>query len=440
MAVRKRLIRVPQDRERSAALRMTGRYLVTVHGGAHREISDRLQRRGFAAANPVAARSSTANALPRGMHLMLPHVGVAIVDPHLEQEEALHLCASEEDAIIAVEPERIVHAAGIEDMSEYLRGWRDAVDALTDRLLSDSHQPSSLAADNTTATWGILATKAMKSRFTGLGIKLALLDSGLDITHPDFQGRDTVNANFVGDNAPFRGVLGHGTHCAGIAAGPLHPEKGPRYGVAYKCSIYAGRVADDQGNVGQGTIVQGIDWAIGEGCHVISISYEDAWSIGDPPFNTAYESAAQRALDAGCLIVAAAGNDMQKPGFVGAVGTPGNSPSVLTVAAVDRTFSTALFSNRVETDAPSVKGPDIAGPGVEIYSSWAVSRGEGEYHFLSGTSKATPYVAGIAALYAEANPGVRGRALKELIISKCIALSSGSARRGEVGHGLVQAP
>jgi subtilisin len=92
----------------------------------------------------------------------------------------------------------------------------------------------------------------------------------------------------------------------------------------------------------------------------------------------------------------------------------------------------------VEPAAPGVKGPDLAGPGVDIYSAWPVA--DGQYNTISGTSMATPHVAGIAALYAEAHPGVRGQALKDLIIGRCLPVPNQAGRQGEVGHGLVQAP
>src|SRR5262249_22510556 len=171
---------------------------------------------------------------------------------------------------------------------------------------------------------------------------------------------------------------------------------------------------------------------------IVSLSLGAPWQPGDPAFSPAYESAAQRALAAGCLLVVAAGNEADNPQFIGAVGTPGNSPSVLTVAAVDSNLDTAPFSNRLQPEAPGVKGPDLAGPGVDVYSSWPVR--SGRYNTISGTSMATPHVAGIAALFAQANPRVRGQALKDLILNNCMALSNGAARKGEIGRGLVQAP
>jgi subtilisin family serine protease len=197
-------------------------------------------------------------------------------------------------------------------------------------------------------------------------------------------------------------------------------------------------VLDDTGHGGDFNILEGIEWAIEQGCHIISLSLEAPWSPGDPPYSAAYEQAAQRALAAGCLLVVAAGNDADDPQYVGAVGTPGNSPSVLTVAAVDRNSATASFSNRLRPEASGVKGPDLAGPGVDVYSSWPVSTGR--YNTISGTSMAAPHVAGIAALFAEGSPRIRGQALKDMILNHCLALPNGTARKGEIGRGLVQAP
>ena len=288
------------------------------------------------------------------------------------------------------------------------------------------------------ATWGLITTRVVHSRFSGAGIKLAVLDTGFDMAHPDFRERQIEAKNFVGDNTLFHDGHGHGTHCIGTAAGPLHPSQGPRYGVAHEAQILAGRVLDDLGFGGDTNILQAIDWALAEGCQVISLSLGAPWLLGDPPFSPAYEQAAQRALAAGCLLVVAAGNEAHNLQFEGAVGVPGNCPSVLTVAAIDKLLATAPFSNRVRPGAPGVKGPDIAGPGVDVHSSWLVA--DGLYNSISGTSMATPHVAGIAALYVQANPGIRGEALKSLILNQTRELPNGPARRGEIGRGLVQAP
>jgi len=113
----------------------------------------------------------------------------------------------------------------------------------------------------------------------------------------------------------------------------------------------------------------------------------------------------------------------------------------LTVAALDKMMATAGFSNRLRPGASGVKGPDIAGPGVDVYSSWLVSDAMGgPYNTISGTSMATPHVAGIAALYAQSDPNARGLQLKNLVLNTCKDLVGGNLRTGEIGRGLVQAP
>jgi subtilisin len=434
------IMTVPQSRERRAAARMTGRYLMTMDERAGSEITAKLTDKGFGAATPLSRDASVAHSIQPGHQMALSNVGVAVVDPTPDQAETLHQFAAQEDGVIALEPERIVRAVQQIDVLAYIRGWREGTDALAARLIEE-HQatgPQPAAAADAVATWGLVLTKDLLTNFSGQNIKVAILDTGFDLSHPDFQGRQIITKNFVGDNTPFHDGVGHGTHCTGTACGPFKALRGPRYGIAYQALIFAGRVLDDTGHGGDFNILQGIDWAIENRCDIVSLSLGAPWLPGDPPFSRAYETAAQKALAAGCLLIVAAGNEADNPRFIGAVGTPGNSPSVLTVAAVDEKLATASFSNRVQPDAPGVKGPDMAGPGVGIYSAWPVVNGE--YNSISGTSMATPHVAGIAALYAEANPGVRGPALKDLLRSRALPLSGGVQRQGEIGRGLVQAP
>jgi subtilisin family serine protease len=439
MAISKILIRAPESPERRAAARMTGRYLITTQLDAHKEISAKLNKMGMKAATPLPRAAIAAKPLPSGSHLTLQHIGVALVDPKPNQEDSLHQMAAQESGVLAIEPERIVRAVDVQN--DYLRGWRDAVDALSARLLELPVVPAKTVAElaaDTGFTWGLVATKVTQTSLSGAGIRIAILDTGLDLSHPDFAQRNIVTKNFVGDTTPFHDGVGHGTHCTGTAAGTRQPPAEPRYGIAFEADIFAGRVLDDNGTGGDFNILEGINWAVEQRCDVVSLSLGAPWLPGNPPFSPAYETAAQRALAAGCLLVVAAGNDADDPRLVGAVGTPGNSPSVLTVAAVDRNLATASFSNRVQPGAPGVKGPDLAGHGVDVFSSWPVA--DGRYNTISGTSMATPHVAGIAALFAQADRTARGQKLKDVVLSACMALANGTARRGEIGRGLVQAP
>jgi len=137
-------------------------------------------------------------------------------------------------------------------------------------------------------------------------MRVAVLDTGMDLTRPDFAGRNIIPASFVPGQTPQDGHS-HGTHCIGTACGPLNPPGNTRrYGIAYQSSILVGKVLNNSGSGMQGWILAGINWAIQNRATVISMSLGSPVTLGTP-FSPAYEQAAQAALNNGCLIVAAAG-------------------------------------------------------------------------------------------------------------------------------------
>lgn len=162
MAISKILIRVPEAPERRVAARMTGRYLMTMQPSAHQEISAKLNRAGFKTATPLPRLAMAAKPLPDGTQLGLKNIGVSLVAPTPQQEDSLHRMAEREGAVIGLEPERIVRAV---DSNDYIRGWRDAVDALAGRLLEVPRPPAAVPAEVPTAaaTWGLVATKVVGS-------------------------------------------------------------------------------------------------------------------------------------------------------------------------------------------------------------------------------------------------------------------------------------
>lgn len=285
--------------------------------------------------------------------------------------------------------------------------------------------------DSAARTWGIAAVGAEQSAFTGKGIRIAVLDTGFDIQHPDFVGRAVTAVSFVGDGNP-QDAQGHGTHCIGTAAGPGADGNRPRYGVASEAEIFAGKVLNDQGFGAEVDILAGMEWAIDNGCHVISMSLGRATQPGEIP-SVPYERMGRRALDAGCLIVAAAGNESSRQfGFIAPVGAPANSPSIVAVAAIDSTGAVAPFSSGAVN--PNGGAVDIAGPGVGVFSSFPAPE---LYRSLDGTSMACPHVAGVAALWAQSDAGLRGQALWDALVANALALP---APASDVGAGLVQAP
>lgn len=293
--------------------------------------------------------------------------------------------------------------------------------------------PDKVAVDedsNRGATWGIEVTGVLDSPYTGAGVKMAVLDTGFDTTHPDFEGRTITTASFAPDET-IEDFHGHGTHCTGIACG-LADAQGDRYGVASAAHIYAGKVLSSRlGSGAQSWILNGMAWAARNGCKVLSMSLGSPVSEGEG-YDIAYERAARFARSKGTLTVAAAGNDSQrsKQRFE-PVASPADCPSILAVGAIDSELQIGNFSNRAINPSGLV---DIVAPGVDIHSSWPMPR---RYRTLSGTSMATPFVAGIAALlfekYPDATPAVIESELRK--IARSLPLPA-----EDVGEGLTMAP
>ncbi|MEJ7860879.1 MAG: S8 family serine peptidase [Pyrinomonadaceae bacterium] len=393
--------------------------------------------------------------------LVFEELGVAVVEAPPDQINAIGASiASEGSSIATYEPERYVYAfqdfavqravemggASAIDL-DYIQGYRDAVNELASKILGESGSSAAEGASEPMEvfnegqfTWGLQATKAAQSSFTGRGVRVAVLDTGMDLQHPDFIGRTVKSQSFVPGQAVQDGH-GHGTHCIGTSCGsrgPRNPNQLPRYGVAYEAEIYAGKVLSNSGGGSDGGILNGINWAVANRCAIVSMSLGARVSSPNQPFSAIYEQAAQRALLAGTLIIAAAGNDSNRPSVIWAVSHPANCPSIMAVGAIDAQLGTNLpkkvasFSNAGLN--PQGGQVDIAGPGRAIRSSWLRPQ---LYNTISGTSMATPHVAGIAALFAQAFPTQRGRALAGLLLSRALRLPLPSR---DVGAGMVQAP
>lgn len=284
---------------------------------------------------------------------------------------------------------------------------------------TDDTSTAVVNSTSATVTPGLVACGVDTTTFSGQGIKVCILDTGFDFNHPDFAGRSIVNASFIPGESTQDGH-GHGTHTAGTACGPQTPSGGgPRYGVAYNASMYIGKVLSNSGRGTTATSLAGINWALANGCDIISMSLSAKTGV-----QASYTQLGTTALAANALIVAAAGNDSQRPGTVAPTGSPANSPTIMSVAALDDSQNIAPFSNGGKVD--------IAGPGVNVYSSVPSPT---NYGLKSGTSMATPHVSGIAALWAEAL-GRRGQTLWGDLTNSAKAAGAAS----DAGAGLVQAP
>lgn len=436
----------------------TGRSLVLFEEG---QAGAGMQAVQEAVGVEVVAATGEESAPAEGGGILFESLGVAVVDAPPEQV----LQAAGETAILAIEPERIVYAleateyappagngytalpqpaapslpvaqapAGGGRSAEYLRGYREAVLHLTDSVGADEAAAAEAlvaAVDESQATWGLQVTKVVNCCRTGKGIRVAVLDTGFDLQHPDFAGRSVTTQSFIAGQAVQDGH-GHGTHCIGTALGAKCPGVRPRYGVAYEAEIYAGKVLSNAGSGSDTGILAGIEWAVQNKCAVVSMSLGAATRPGQP-FSQVFERVALRAQEQGTLIVAAAGNESRRQeGVINPVGHPANCPSIMAVAAMDVQGAIARFSNRgIDPGGGQV---DIAGPGVDVHSSWPLPT---RYRRISGTSMATPHVAGIAALYAEADATARGAALGRVLTGRAQRLTLPSS---DVGAGMVQAP
>ncbi len=415
---------------RRPAVQTTGRQVVVFADGADEPvdwsaagISDVADSRDFTTGR-VSART-----LREAGATVFSRLGIAVVSAAPDQIGALR---SASRPVLSVSPE-LVHRVLPEDPSDYVRGYRDGVTDLAARLGGsggggEQTPPPPAFEDTAAATWGVQAVQAATSPFTGRGIRVAVLDTGLDLAHPDFAGRAITAESFVPGVDSAQDGHGHGTHCTGTACGPRVPPAGPRYGIASEAEVYVGKVLSDEGSGEDGGILAGIDWAVAGGCAVISMSLGADVAEAHPP----YSAAGRRALQQGSLVIAAAGNNADREndefGFVGA---PANSVEIVAVGALDSRLLTAWFSAR---SLPVPGGEvDLAGPGVDVLSTWPMPT---RYETISGTSMATPHVAGLAALWAEAT-GRRGFELWATLTQAARRLAEPSV---DVGSGLVLAP
>lgn len=412
----------------------TGRQIVVVDRGASASVREELARAtggDLTYASDVEELGAT-EATNGGAAVVLDELGMAIVSADAAQVEALQRAAADAgSAISSVEPEVYVQALGGPDVAQ-----RAPLPATTPELghedASDDVDPAASYADTDTATWGLYAVGAVPpllhtTPWTGTGTTIAVLDTGLDLTHPDFAGRVVDSATFVPGQAVQDGHS-HGTHCAGTAAGPRVPAGGGRrYGVAYGAGLLVGKVLGNDGGGTSGQVLAGLNWAITKGATVVSMSLGSGVAAGQLPY-AYYEEAGLRALQNGVLVVAAAGNSGWAP-----VGSPANGPSVLAVAALDQDLQRATFSCVGLNGAGGEV--NVAAPGVATYSAVPVSMGS--HGYKSGTSMATPHAAGVAAMLAH-KTGKRGLPLwNELMLTTRNLAPLGAV---EVGYGLVQAP
>lgn len=319
----------------------------------------------FDAALDDTARESTVRGVGGTVlkHLPLVH-GAAVRLPDRAAERALE----GRPGVVRVEPDLVVRAVGKTPPPQPPQVLPWGVDRIDADLV-----------------WGTA---------TGTGVRVAVLDTGIDLSHPDLAANIAGGYNAVNPRKAPKDGNGHGTHVAGTIAA-VNNSVGV-VGAAPAARLYAVKVLSDSGFGWLSDIIEGIDWSIRNGIQVINMS------LGTSSDSQAFHDAVAAARNAGITIVAAAGNDGPADSTVN---YPARYPEVIAVAATDQADTLAWFSSR----GPEV---DLAAPGVNIYSTYK----GGAYATLSGTSMAAPHVAGTAALVLQVNPGLGPDAVRSHLV------------------------
>jgi subtilisin len=269
-------------------------------------------------------------------------------------------------------------------------------------------------------TWGVKHIGSGLVHATGnVGgrIKVAVIDSGIDYNHPEFQGVHQGGYNFVANNDNPFDDNGHGTHVAGTVAAARN-NLGV-VGVAPGVKLYALKVLGANGSGSFSSVIAALDWCVREGIHISNNSYGSGSNPG-----TIVQNAFDNSAAAGVLHIAAAGNAGTPGGKGNNVGYPARYPSVIAVAATTQSDTRASFSST---------GPDVelAAPGVSILSAIP----DGGYASWNGTSMASPHVAGVAALVMSASTEMTAANVRQIL--QTTARNIGNPNY--FGHGLIQA-
>lgn len=230
------------------------------------------------------------------------------------------------------------------------------------------------------------------STATGQGVDVYVVDTGILTTHPDFGGRAVSGTDTVDGDANATDCNGHGTHVSGTIGGSS-------YGLAKQADLIGVRVLDCNGSGATSGVVAGLDWIVAH--HQAGQPAAANMSLGGGA-STALDAAVNRVIADGVTMAVAAGNENADA----CTKSPARVPNALTVAASDRNDARASFSNRGTC-------VDLFAPGVDITSAW-LNNGA---NTISGTSMATPHVAGAAALYLESHPSASPSAVSTAIVN-----------------------
>jgi len=354
-----------------------------------------LVKQGYADATtgttPLIATYSRGSATPEGARRTLALPGI----------DGAALSARKSTAFWA----DIAPALGTEATSKAARRLGDGIE----KIWLDAKVKASLDV----SVPQIGAPEVWQSGYDGEGVKIAVLDTGVDAGHPDLAGKVAESQSFVPDQAVQDGH-GHGTHVASTIVGSGSASDGKRKGVAPGAELLVGKVLNNAGSGQASWIIAGMEWAARSGAKIVSMSLGGTAS---GPSDALSQSVDELSASTGTLFVVAAGNAGP---YEQTIGTPGIADSALTVGAVDKADKLAPFSSRGPRLGDSAVKPEITAPGAAITAARASGTAMGtpvdaNYTTAGGTSMATPHVSGAAALVAQAHPDWTGQQIKQAL-------------------------
>ncbi|MEE6449260.1 S8 family serine peptidase [Gottfriedia acidiceleris] len=276
------------------------------------------------------------------------------------------------------------------------------------------------------------APTAWSAGYDGTGTKVAVLDTGIDKDHPDIIGHLDEAVSFVpGEDT--KDYNSHGTHVASTVLGSGAASGGKLKGVAPGAHLLVGKVLSNNGYGLNSWIIEGMEWAAHHAKVVsMSISSSEA-SDGTDPMAQAVNRLSK---ETGALFVVAAGNN----GGESTIGSPGAADAALTIGAVSKTDKLASFSSKGPRIGDLALKPDLSAPGVDIVAarSQYASSGSGYYMSKSGTSMATPHVAGAAAIISQRHPDWTGQQIKDALMSSTVQLKG--LNPTQIGTGRLDIP
>jgi thermitase len=335
----------------------------------------------FQPGTPAAVRAAVYQALGATVQQRLSMLGVDVVGlpPGITPQQAAAVC-SHSTWVQYAEPDPVFAAASVPNDPSFAQQW-----GLTK----------------------IQAPQAWDVTQGSPGVPIAILDSGIDQSHPDLAPKIVANANFS-TSSTVDDLYGHGTHLAGIAAAITNNGAGIA-GVGYNCTLMNGKVAEDSNGATRATaLAQGIMWAADSGAKVICMS------LGSPTSSQTVADAVDYAWNAGVVLVASAGNSNST-----AANYPAAYPDCISVAATDPSDQREVASTGGSTFGSWV---DVAAPGLNIFSTVPnrpnISRQQG-YGVLSGTSQSAAFVAGLAGLVWSTPFGTSNAAVRARIEATC---------------------